>query len=246
MKTLVTMIMNAGNSKVDGVRKLLIDVALFTGQHVDVIYGQEFGDRDDLKNLLHHVGYQIVETKDPGSGSTPVFYYRKTMTLEESVWIQILGRIFAGPGAGPDWLKPKGLNMTHLRHKGSGRRLRVSSWHAPASQQFKRRHALARRAIPKILHVYSYRVIRMIGGDMNTKAAQYVGLVRMMTKAGWTNTDIAGGVKETHGHNLYDQLWWAKTRLVHFIDHWTFEFGSDHRAKVGKWRVKPTRKMRDK
>lgn len=236
---------NAGKCTKWGILDLLDEIKRRTGRLPDIIFGQEFGDRHDLKFLLKRQGYGLVESKAPGAGSTPVFYLLATMEeIDAPTWILILNNVWGGRGAGPSRLKDKGLNYVRLRHIPSGRRWRGSSWHAPASQQFARRLRVAMRAISLILGLkHLWRRISMLGMDANTKKGQYDDLVKAMTKAGWTNTDLASGTTlVTHGRNLYDQLWWLVSKFIKFVTHFTVAFGSDHLAKVGVWKLRMTKK----
>ena len=226
---LVVAVVNAGPAKDAGLARV--------GEiGADLILGQEFGDRRTARAALLRRRYGVNDGSEPGRSSTPTFYRTASMALVSRRWVRLLGAVLAGVGAGPSRLKPKGLNLTVLRHRTSRRMVEASAYHAPASQQFGRRLALARVATQGILRAFGARRVRIVGGDWNARGKW---LDRLMWAAGWTSSDREGGVLRTHNAQNYDRVYWRRSRNVRFVSHHTIDVGSDHLVKVVTLAIRP-------
>ena len=211
------------------------------GHKPDVVCSQELGRHPKAPALMDRRGYGTLEgTGRRGQASTPVFYNRETMRLEATAYVKLLGRVFAGRGAGPSWLKPKWLQDVKLIHIPSGRPIRPSSLHEPASQQFSRRRNLAIEATRIIARTRGWGLLIM-AGDWNDRGEW---LRRIMRAAGWVSTDQKLGRLATHGRQAYDRIYWRPRRWARLVRHYTFRTGSDHLAKAAVWKLRVKRRRR--
>ena len=216
-------------------------VKAVTERDPDVVCAQEMGRHPNGARLMGEHGYGTLEgTGKRGQASTPTFYRHETMTLKAARYTQLLGRVWAGKGAGPSWLKPKSLTRPRLIHEPSGRIIRVSSVHMPASQQHRRRRQLAIIATRSIARLRGGG-LWIVAGDWNDRGKWNH---RLMRAGGWVSSDQKRGRLATHGRQAYDRIYWRPRRWAWFQKHYTFATGSDHRAKAVVWKLRVKRSRR--
>lgn len=110
----------------------------------DVLALQECSDQSYVVEVAAEHGYQVLDGEgggQPGQKATPTLIGPRVQSLGPTVWVQLLGAVPIGPGAGPDRSKPKWWLRDRLAVDGI--RFSASSWHATASQQNKPRFLAA-------------------------------------------------------------------------------------------------------
>lgn len=189
---------NAGR----GTRANLLEIL---GQ-VNVLAGQEWGDRGDLTRAAQLAGFRAVRGTLRGSSSTPVFV-GPGVKIGWTRTILLLGRRFIGPGAGPAFNKQK--DAVEVRCKLRGARFGAASHHVVPTQGRPLRRAAAETMFGRIRVAYAERVAPwFVCGDGNTvpDAPQ----LDVLYRHGWTNNHREGGALATHGRRPIDYVWWLK------------------------------------
>lgn len=175
---------------------------LFRHAGPDSVIGlQEGGDRPWVKRVAEAAGYTYIGgTGDVGQKSTPTLV-GPGVDVRLVRWQRLLGRLFVGSGAGPDFSKPKWWTRPRLRLKGVP--FGASSWHLLASQQKPLRMRLAKvQAGPVLRALRKIRRPFFLLGDINSDHDQ--PLARWLADSGLlTNHDVLGEIA-TRGHRSID------------------------------------------
>lgn len=166
-----------------------------------VIYFQEAGDQPYIERIGKAAGCEFIGGNAPGESSTPMLL-SADFNVKRSVWRQIIGHVNWGPGAGPDWAKPKGIHPTTAVLAGVW--LVVSSVHLPASQQKKRRMWWARFFVRALARATRGRVLFVWGGDINSDADQ--PLAESLPRLGIITNQQALWEIRTHGGRSIDVI----------------------------------------
>ncbi|MFT3871057.1 MAG: hypothetical protein QM714_02655 [Nocardioides sp.] len=213
--------------------------------------GSDWWGRRDLGGIAKRVGLDVMRgTGRTGQLATPLLYDPDVWDLVRAWDRLLLGRVedgkvhrlYAGPGAGGTWLKPKWLIGARLRHRETGFPLRVASAHWPASQYMPRRAVLARRMSEQVAgeaDLYQ-RALVLVGADTNAKPdARTLAPLR---HKGWHLTQAQTPRPiGTHGRRPIDGFAWREGHhgRAEFLAADTLDgIGSDHLPYVATWRIK--------
>lgn len=171
---------------------------------------QEGGDQPLVRHVADQWGHTYVAgTGLVGQRSTPMLC-SPGIDVRRVRWQQLLRRVFVGPGAGPDWSKPKWWTRTRLAVDGV--RFGASSWHLLASQQRRRRLVLAMlQARPVVAALRHFRRPYFVLGDLNSDQDQ--PLSKWLRRHGVTSNHDELGEVATHGRRSIDAVVCAR-RLV--------------------------------
>lgn len=236
---------NLGAAKLPEVRALLR-----RERHVSVWAMQEAGDRDYLPRLATRLGWAILDGHGrPGEASTPLLVDPDTWLIREQWTRLLLGRcdggdvhpLYAGPGAGPAWLKPKWIIGARMRHRAGGVSTRIGSLHYPASQYMPRREALARlmsRRIARAARDYTSALI--LPGDFNARPDART-LDPLRPRLNLTQAAPHHGHVATHGNRPIDGMAFrpnSPAGRLRLIDAERLRsIGSDHRPYVATFTI---------
>lgn len=167
----------------------------------DVLALQEGGDQSWVIRVAKKHGYRLVaKFGRPGQASTPTLIGPRVQ-LGMARWLELLGHVFIGKGAGPDWSKPKWINLNRLSVDGA--RFGASSWHLTASQQNRLRMVAAmREAATAVKALTRIRRPFFLLGDINSAFTQ--PLARWLLRHGMTSNHQELGEINTHGNRSID------------------------------------------
>lgn len=171
---------------------------------------QEGGDQKWLADMAPEFKYRYLGGHGrAGQASTPMLIPHR-IKIRRKRWIETLGHVFVGKGAGPDYSKPKWFVQDRFI---VGRvKFGCSSFHATASQQYKRRFLVSiRESRPVVKALMASRQPYFVVGDTNSDDDQ--PLSRWFRRHGMTTNHRQLGEIPTHGKRSIDAVMCAK-RLV--------------------------------
>lgn len=203
---------------------------------VDLLAGQEWGDRHDLSDEARGEGWDVLTGAGlRGLSSTPLLVAPHAHVVRELA-LPMVERRYIGPGAGPDHNKAKGAMGARVRLNGIT--VGAVSTHLVASSYRPLRRRAAADHIEALLDQFDHRrrIPWFIEGDFNTIPDN--DLLRPLYRAGWTNTHREGHALPTHGKRPIDFIWWRESPRVKFLGHEAIPTKSDHRALVARFEIK--------
>src|SRR5690349_3697727 len=179
----------------------------------DVVAVQEASDQKGLAPVLGEYGLRLLlgaPAGRVGQAATPTFVGTRITVRRPGTWIKLLGAERIGKGAGPDRSKPKWWLKTRLEVEGI--RFSASSWHATASQQYRRRWLAALREVRVWTSIAAtlHRPVFTLG-DTNSDYQQ--PLTRWILAHGMTSNHEQLGEIATHGKRSIDAVC-VQRRLV--------------------------------
>lgn len=173
-------------------------------QRPDILACQEASDQKWI-GLVCEYGMTLLGGTPTGLGqaATPTFASGRVEVRKPGVWKQLLGAEKVGPGAGPPTSKPKWWLRDWLAVDGIP--FSASSWHATASQQFKKRRLAALREVRVWLTIAgNLRRPVFTLGDTNSDYQQK--LTRWILAHGMTSNHEQLGEVATHGRRSIDAV----------------------------------------
>jgi hypothetical protein len=222
---------NLGNAR-DG--KVRADILrLFDDECIDTLSIEEAGDRNRLLRSIAD-GRRTIDLYDgdgsPGATSTPVMWRSDVWQAIRTHTVRLSSRFWAPEGVGPNWVKPKVLNVVWLQHRITGEIVVVCSTHMPASLWARLRAILGGGIIGKVARFARNHDQHplVIGADWNAKVGSPI-LRRLRTKGHMNSAQQKRGVIATHGKRAIDDLWTRKLRVTNLR---AVETSSDHRALI--------------
>lgn len=175
-----------------------------------------------------------------GQAATPILYRksvgkvvkRRSYPLTPNTWV-------GEPGAGPNTMKAKWLNM--VKFKINGRNVWVGNIHTTPSVYIESREKLAREQFADTARFMRMRRgIKFLTGDMNSEPDS--PLRRPLVKAGLRSSQRVLGEKDTHGNRCIDDIYFTfDKRRVRAIKNYTVPVESDHHAYIVEFRIIPRR-----
>lgn len=215
---------------------------------VDVIGGQEFGDRPKAVRLFlkRNPGWKVLWVpKDNPGRKTPIFYNADRLSLRW--WSQVLAvrpGIWLGPrGAGPDRSERKHVNTARFRVKGTKVRFRFLNTHATPSAfrpnfgtEGARRKAVWRTQTNKFFHMASRAKVPVVGvGDFNAEAGNDTMLAIRPSAWKWLPTP------PTHGNRRIDLIGYMLDPRIKPVAVGKIPTSSDHDAPWATFKVSTRR-----
>lgn len=209
-------------------------LALFDEEGIDFLSLQEAGDRSKVLASIAIGNPRIalwLGDGSPGASSVPVMWRQDLWHAFKRETVALSSRFFAPEGAGPNWVKPKVVNLVWLRHKITGEVVVVCSTHMPASLWARLRALLGRgiiRRLGKAVDGIEVGIRIIIGADWNAKVGAKI--LRRLDK----NTISAQqkvGVIATRMKAAIDDL---RSRGVRWLSSRTRKGSSDHLAFIAE------------
>lgn len=209
-------------------------LALFNEEGVDFLSLQEAGDRIPVLASIAVGNPRIalwVGDGTPGASSVPVMWRQDVWHAFKHETIRLSGRFFAPEGAGPNWVKPKVVNLVWLRHKVTGEVVVLGSTHMPASLWARLRAVLGRgiiRRLGKAVDGIELGTCIVIGADWNAKVGARI--LRRLDK-NTTSAQQKVGVIATRMKAAIDDL---RSRGIRWLSSRTRQGSSDHLAFIAE------------
>lgn len=231
MTEIVACTANLGSAHDFNVR---IDVlTLFDRELIDVLCCQEASDRNRLLHTIES-SRRTIGLYDgdgsPGAKATPIMWRDDVWNAVHTRTVRLSSRFWAPEGVGPNWVKPKVLNVVTLRHRITGETVTACSTHMPASLWARLRAVLGGGIVGKVArfaHNHDKHPL-VIGADWNAQVGS--AILRPLRIAGlMKSAQQKLGIVETHGTRAIDDLWTRKLRVTHLR---AVETSSDHRALI--------------
>ena len=216
---------NMGNASDEKVRadlaRLMYDA--------DTLACQEAGDRGRL--LADFAKDRAIGLyrgdRTPGAASVPVLWRADAWHAMECWTVPLTKRSWAPEGVGPNWVKPKVVNLVRLRHRVTGEVIVAGSTHMPASLWAHLRAVLGLslvRRLAKVVNDLPDQTV-LIGGDWNTKVGS--SILRPLHRRGRLRSGQGRHPLPTHGKRAIDDVW---LRGIGGLVRTVRKTSSDHRA----------------
>lgn len=192
------------------VAKVLATVLPGLGGRGILVTVEAGGQLDAIEDEAAGYGWRVMSrTGPPGAASTLVLVGWKVNTRRSFVR-RLLRRVFVGPGAGPQFNKPKWA--TGGRVECDGVIFGVSAVHFLASQHRNARMIFALQMARTLTAIVAdRRAPWIVGGDWNTDFGKDRGLAKWLRGRGWTTTHDVLGVLPTHGRRAIDAIAWRRS-----------------------------------
>lgn len=222
---------NLGNA---GDAKVRVDVlGLFDHELADVLCCQEASDRNRLLRTIES-SRRTIGLYDgdgsPGAKAVPVMWRDDVWRAIRTHTVRLSSRFWAPEGVGPNWVKPKVLNIVWLQHRVTGEIVVVCSTHMPASLWARLRAVLGGGIVRKVARFARNHDQHplVIGADWNAKVGSSI-LRPLGTVGRMRSAQAKKGPEPTHGKRVIDDLW---TRRLRVTDLRAVDTSSDHRALI--------------
>ncbi len=170
-----------------------------------------------------------------GAPSTPLVYKPAELRVLERIKVSLLPRQYVGPGAGPDYNKPKWFVGAKFEHRDSGRHVILGSIHNVASQHNDLRREAALKFNRNLMDGLDGRdVLTIVGGDWNAERDD--ASLAPVRARNWKFTPK----RTTHGESrAIDYFTWddrdGAPAIASLVDAWTRSGNSDHKALYARW-----------